>query len=89
MDIVLEVVGYFMEHLENLLLESPDPLRRADYFGLVFEERPTYNDLVYGTPKLAPYIELINILNGPKGPLARPEGFEPPASSLEPICSIH
>ncbi len=87
-DIVLEVVGYFMEHLENLLLESPDPLRRADYFGLVFEERPTYNDLIYGTPKLAPYIELINILNGPKGPLVPLEGIAPSTNSSEASCSI-
>lgn len=59
---LLEVVGYFLEHLEFLLLGSPNPLKRAAYFGLLFQEVPTYQELVSGTPKLAPYIELIQTL---------------------------
>ena len=63
MEMVSEVVGYFLEHLEFLLLGSPYPLKRASYFGLVFTQTPTYQELVSRTPKLAPYIKLINTLS--------------------------
>ncbi len=66
MDIVMEIVSDFLEHLENLVLGSPDSLKRAAYFGLIFEEPPTYQDLISGTPKLAPYIKLTEELSGPK-----------------------
>ncbi len=89
MDIVLEVVGYFLEHFENLLLGGSDPFKKAAYFGIVFEETPTYQDLVLLTPRLAPDIELIKESSDPNSVFARPEGFEPPTSTLEPSCSIH
>lgn len=78
MELVLDVVGNFLEHLENLLLGGTDSLKRAKYFGLLFDEAPTYQELKYGTPKLAPYIELISALNNPNSFYVRPEGFEPP-----------
>ncbi len=63
MDMVAEVVGYFLEHLEFLLLGSPNPLKRAAYFGLLFTQTPTYQELVSRTARLAPYIKLINTLS--------------------------
>lgn len=62
MEIVMEVVGYFLEHLEFLLLKTPDRIRRVAYFGIIFEQPPTYEEIVFRTPKLAQYIELINTL---------------------------
>ena len=59
MEIVLAIVGEFLENLTFLLLGSPNPLKRAAYFGLIFEETPTYQDLISGTVRLAPYFELI------------------------------
>lgn len=53
MELIAEVVGYFLEHLEFLLLGSPNPLKRADYFSLIFTQTPTYQELVSGTPQLA------------------------------------
>ena len=70
MERVMEFVGYFLEHLEELILGGTNPLKRADYFGLVFDKLPTYEELVSGTPKLAPFIGL-------------KEGFKPP---LVPKC---
>lgn len=58
MDVVMDNVSYFLEHLEELLLDTKNSLKKAEYFGLLFEETPTYEDLLSGTPKLAPYLAL-------------------------------
>lgn len=79
MELVSEVVGYFLEHMEFLLLGSPNPLKRATYFGLVFTQTPTYQELVSGTPKLAPYIKLIDTLSSDQY-----RDCEPSRSILEP-----
>ena len=89
MELVLDVVGDFMEHLENLLLEQPDRVKSAEYFSILFDEMPTYNDLKYGTPKLAPYINLITTLNTPHSFLARPARVELATVGSEDQCSIH
>ena len=88
MDIVMEVVCDYLEHLEFLLLGSPDPIKRAAYFGVVFEKAPTYQDLISGTPKLAPYIELTEQLSDPKFQYVTREGIEPPTWCLERTRSI-
>ncbi len=54
----MDNIEYFLEHIEELLLGSPDPLKRAAYFGILFTQAPTYNDLLFGTPQLEPCIEL-------------------------------
>jgi len=56
MDNVMEYIGYFMEHLEELLIDTTNPLKRAAFFGLIFDSPPTYANLTSGTPKLAPYL---------------------------------
>jgi hypothetical protein len=33
-----EVVKYFLEHLENLLITRPNPIQKAAFFGLIFSE---------------------------------------------------
>lgn len=43
-------VRYFLEHLEELLLGYGNPVLQAKYFGLIFNEAPTYEDIVSGTP---------------------------------------
>ncbi|MDP3962777.1 MAG: hypothetical protein Q8Q03_02850, partial [bacterium] len=64
---LMNYVRYYMEHLHSLLLEGSDPLKKAAMFGLVFEERPTYDDLINGTPKLAPLFKLNEEWNVSKG----------------------
>ncbi len=58
MELVMENVKYFLEHFEELLLGSPNQLKKAAYFGLIFNMAPTYQELIFGTAKLAPYIKL-------------------------------
>jgi len=60
MEIILAVVAEYLENLEFLLLGSPNPLKRAAYFGVLFTQTPTYDDLISGNVQLAPYFELIN-----------------------------
>lgn len=50
-DRILGRVRYFMEHLDLLLLKQQDPHRKAQLFGVLFDQLPTYTDLDYGTPK--------------------------------------
>ena len=57
-EVVLNYSKFFMEHLEELLLGSTNPFKNASLFGLVFDEPPTYSELVNRTPRLAPLFEL-------------------------------
>lgn len=70
--------GYFMEHLDELLLDEANPDRQRQLFGLVFEEIPNYEQLVNGTPKLAPEFGLSGTENVSKAQLVDPGGIEPP-----------
>lgn len=78
----MDNIGYFLEHIEDLLLGSPDPLKRAAYFGILFKQAPTYNDLLFGTPQLEPCIELNEEFKSTHSLNVGTEGFEPPASSM-------
>lgn len=52
----MEHIGYFLEHLEELLIDTANPLKKAAFFGLIFDHMPNYTELTSGTPKLAPYL---------------------------------
>jgi site-specific DNA recombinase len=70
MELVMENVGYFLEHLEELILNSKKPLKQAEYFSLLFDSVPTYEDLSFGTPKLAPFLGIkkeLETIQLPKG----------------------
>ena len=55
-ELVLANVDYFLEHLEYLLLGTPNRIKRAAYFELIFDKLPTFKDLTFGTATLAPYM---------------------------------
>lgn len=50
-DRILARVRYFLEHLDLLLLKQQDPHKKAQLFGVLFDQLPTYADLDYGTQK--------------------------------------
>ena len=54
---VMELIGFYLEHLENLLLDREKPLRNAELFSLLFEQPPTYDELTFGTPKLVRFVK--------------------------------
>ena len=87
MEIVLDNVSYYMEHLEELLLGTPDPLRRAAFFGALFEKAPTYDELIFGTPKLEPCIALSEDFYLSQNQFVSPERLELSTNSLKGCCS--
>lgn len=46
-------VRYYLEHLDALLLHHDNPVLQAKYFGVLFNEAPTYSDIESGTPDLS------------------------------------
>lgn len=46
---VLRYLYYFMDNVEDLLLGGTDPVLNAQLFGMVFIEKPTYEELQFGT----------------------------------------
>ncbi|HSX42634.1 MAG TPA: hypothetical protein VLF59_00930 [Candidatus Saccharimonadales bacterium] len=57
---------YFAGRPEQLLLDQPDPTQKANYFGLLFNEAPTYSQLLPDVPdgepvNLNPLFERISL----------------------------
>ena len=50
-DRILARVRYFLENLDLLLLKQQNPHKKAQLFGVLFDELPTYADLEDGTQK--------------------------------------
>ena len=46
---VLKRVKYFVEHLDELLLQQIDPVKKAQLFGVLFDKIPSVEDLKCGT----------------------------------------
>lgn len=87
MEIVLDNVTYYMEHLDELLLGTPDPLRKAAFFGALFEKTPTYDELLFGTPKLEPCIALSEDFYHSQNQFVSLERLELSTTSLRGRCS--
>ena len=82
MELVMDNIKYFLEHFEELLLDRSKPLKTAEYFGLLFEQPPTYEELLSGTPKLAPIFALKSTFDRSNIPNGDPTG-----SNLEHLFS--
>lgn len=78
---------YFMEHVADLLIVPNNPLQQRALFSLLFEEMPTYNDLLNGTPRLSQYFEPNQQKALAKGQLVSPERLELSTNSLKGCCS--
>jgi hypothetical protein len=44
-DKVIARVKYFVENLDELIIKQIDPVKKAQFFGLIFRSLPTYADL--------------------------------------------
>lgn len=87
MHLVMDYIKYFLEHMEDLLIHSEDPIARASHFGVLFDTVPTYEELVSGTQKLAEFIKLNEVFSFSKTELAPRLGLEPRTFSLTANCS--
>lgn len=77
MRIVMAYIKYYLDNMKYLLLEHKDPIIRANSFGVLFDEAPTYQEIDYGTRDLASFIKLNEVFVRNKGMLAVEPGFEP------------
>lgn len=48
---ILNRVKYFVENLDKLLIQQIDPIKRAQFFGAIFDKLPTYEEIKSRKPK--------------------------------------
>lgn len=53
-----EYAKYFMEHWKDLLIDRENVRRQEQLFGMLFDELPTYDQIVNGTAKLNLYFSV-------------------------------
>lgn len=57
-EIVLSYAKYILEHLSEMLLDLSDPIKRAMFFGAIFNKMPTYAEIDLRTQKNRPLPEV-------------------------------
>lgn len=77
MEVIMDNIEYFLQNIEELLLGTPDPMKKAAYFGIIFNMAPTYEELKVGTPKLERCIALNEIFKQHHSLNVGDKGFEP------------
>ncbi len=81
MPVILTYVKYFMEHLYELLILTCNPLTIAEYFGVMFDVDPNYQEIKDGTQNASQITginELFRLAKLEKVSLVRERGLEPP-----------
>jgi hypothetical protein len=79
--VIMEYVKYFLEHLDYLLLKQIDPIKRANFFGVLFDKTPTYQEINSGTADIRQITglnELFKLKKTSKSLMVRERGLEPP-----------
>ena len=77
---IVAYVKYFMEHLHELLIDLCNPSLKAQYFSVLFDRVPTYEEIKAGTQKesvLPGVNELFSALNVQSSLMVIPPGIEP------------
>ena len=77
---IVAYVKYFMEHLHELLLDLCNPTLKAQYFSVLFDKAPTYEEIKSGTQKesvLPEVNELFSALNVQSSLMVISPGIEP------------
>lgn len=52
--LVLQYAYYLLKHLSELVLDLSNPLRRAAFFGIIFNQMPSYAEIDFETHKNSP-----------------------------------
>jgi len=81
MPTILTYIKYFVEHLKDLLIDHSNPILRARYFGVIFDEVPSFAEIDCGTTKIEkiPGVnELFKLSHSETDSLVRARGLEPP-----------
>ena len=78
---VLTYLKYFVEHMKDLLIDHCNPILRARYFGVIFDQAPSYAEINCGTTeieKIPGVNELFKLAHSKDVSLVRMRGLEPP-----------
>lgn len=75
--VVINNTKYYLEHLDELIFGGTNKDRNAAMFGLLFEDTPSYEELHFGTPKLAPIFKLNDEYKKSKELSVSDQGLEP------------
>ncbi len=79
-NVVIARVKYFVENLDELVTKQIDPVKKAQFFGLIFKTLPTYDDL-NGRNQNSPLFKGVNPLFqaivGNNFPMVISPGIEP------------
>ena len=87
MHMVMAYIKYFLEHLEDLLLLGTNSVMKAQYFGVLFDIAPNYQEILSGTPKLAEIIQLNEDYAMSQNQLVSRPGLELGTNCLRGNCS--
>lgn len=77
-DLVLKYARYFLEHMDYLLLQQIDPIKKADFFGVLFNKTPSYAEILSVTAEGTPLTglnELFKLKNDDVSSLVRVRGL--------------
>ncbi|MBN1162741.1 hypothetical protein JXA34_03285 [Patescibacteria group bacterium] len=58
LSVAIRYVNYFVENFEELFKQQEDPFKKAALFGLIFDEVPTYEQLLKRRMSLSCFFEL-------------------------------
>jgi len=91
-EVVLQYARYLVEHLADILLHLRDPLRKAAFFGAIFNKVPTYEDLIGGTHENSPLpgvneLFRLGCFENPNMVTLRDQNWNTLQASLERIAS--
>lgn len=77
-DVVLRYARYFLQHMDYLLLQQIDPIKKADFFGVLFNKTPSYAEILSVTSEntqLTGLNELFKLKNDDVSSLVRVTGL--------------
>jgi site-specific DNA recombinase len=78
-DRVIARVKYFVENLDKLIVKQIDPVKKAQFFGLIFKSLPTYADLCgrnQNSPLFTGVNPLFQAIAGDNFPMVTPRRVE-------------
>lgn len=84
-EVVLMYAKYILEHLSEMLLDLSNPIKKATYFGAIFNKMPTYPQIDLRTTKNSPLPEVNELF---KLKTAFLSTFGDPAENRTPIARM-
>lgn len=79
-DKIMARIRYLLENLDELLIKQIDPIKKAQFFGAIFDKLPSYEDLKPGNLKSAIFTginPIFSLARMEKSSVVRRAGIEP------------